>query len=61
MKNKDVLYWIELCEYDLKSAKIMFKGSRYLYVGFMCHQVIEKILKAYFVKEIKPLRLLFIV
>ena len=26
------------------------KGKRYLYVGFMSHQSIEKILKAYFVK-----------
>ena len=28
----------------------MLKSKRYLYVGFMCNQVIEKILKAYFVK-----------
>ena len=26
----------------------MLKTGRYLYVGFMCHQSIEKILKAYF-------------
>ncbi len=25
----------------------MFIGKRYLYVGFMCHQTIEKIFKAY--------------
>jgi HEPN domain-containing protein len=28
----------------------MLKGKRFLYVGFMAHQSIEKILKAYFVK-----------
>lgn len=28
----------------------MLKSKRYLYVGFMCNQVIEKIFKAYFVK-----------
>lgn len=27
----------------------MLEGNRYLYVGFMCHQAVEKILKAYFV------------
>lgn len=27
----------------------MFQSERYLYVGFMAHQAIEKILKAYFV------------
>ena len=43
-----VKYWLELAEYDLESAKVMLNGSRYLYVGFMCHQTIEKILKAYY-------------
>ena len=45
-----VEYWIELAEYDLDTAKAMLKSKRYLYVGFMCNQVIEKIIKAYFVK-----------
>jgi len=31
----------------------MLKSKRYLYVGFMCNQVIEKIFKAYYVKIIK--------
>jgi len=26
----------------------MLKSKRYLYVGFMCHQVVEKILKAFY-------------
>ena len=43
-------YWIELADYDLKTAKVMYKSKRYLYLGFMCNQVIEKILKAYYVK-----------
>lgn len=48
MKEK-VEYWIEMAEYDLETAKVMQKGKRFLYVGFMCHQVIEKILKGYYV------------
>lgn len=28
----------------------MLKSKRFLYVGFMCNQVIEKIFKAYYVK-----------
>jgi len=39
-------YWLELAEYDLKTANVMLRGRRYLYVGFMCHQVVEKALKA---------------
>lgn len=42
-------YWVEMAEYDLETAKAMLKSKRYLYVGFMCNQVIEKMLKAYFV------------
>lgn len=42
-----VKYWVELSDYDLITASVMLNGARYLYVGFMCHQTIEKILKAY--------------
>lgn len=41
-------YWLELAEYDFETAKVMLEGGRYLYVGFMCHQVIEKVLKGYY-------------
>ena len=44
-----VTYWIELSDYDLETAEAMLRTKRYLYVGFMCHQAIEKIFKAYFV------------
>lgn len=42
----DKNYWIEIAKYDLETAEAMLKSKRYLYVGFMCHQSIEKILKA---------------
>lgn len=43
-----VKYWIELSDYDLETALAMLNSKRYLYVGFMCHQTIEKIFKAYY-------------
>lgn len=46
MDNK-VTYWIEMSDYDLETAGAMLITGRYLYVGFMRHQTIEKILKAY--------------
>ena len=50
-----ISYWIERSEYDLETAAAMLKSKRYLYVGFMAHQTIEKILKALFVRcENKP-------
>ena len=47
MEDK-VKYWLELARYDMDSARVMFNGGKYVYVGFMCHQTIEKALKAYY-------------
>ena len=44
-----VKYWLDMSEYDLVTAQSMLDSKRYLYVGFMCHQTIEKIFKALFV------------
>ena len=46
-----VKYWLELSEYDLETALAMLNSKRYLYVGFMCHQTIEKIFKAYYTSQ----------
>ena len=50
MSNKST-YWIDLAEYDMDTAKAMLQTGRYLYVGFMCHQTIEKALKAVIAKD----------
>jgi len=41
-----IKYWLCIADYDIETARAMLKTGRYLYVGFMCHQVIEKALKA---------------
>ena len=41
-----VRYWTSLAEYDADTAAAMLRTGRYLYVGFMCHQGVEKMLKA---------------
>lgn len=46
--NEKVKYWIGLSDYDYDTAVAMQQSGRYLYVGFMCHQTIEKVLKAYY-------------
>jgi len=46
--QKKIEYWMDTAHYDLVSAKAMLDKKRYLYVGFLCHQVVEKTLKAYF-------------
>ncbi len=45
--NSKVQYWLDISLYDLETAYSMFETKRFLYVAFMCHQSIEKILKAY--------------
>ncbi len=54
-----IKYWIELSDYDFDTAQAMLTTRRFLYVGFMCHQVIEKVLKAYWskVSEEPPLKI----
>ncbi len=47
MVNKNTEYWLDIADYDLETAKSLMASKRWLYVGFMCHQVIEKSLKAY--------------
>ena len=47
MVTDKVAYWIDIADYDIKTAEAMYQTGRWLYVAFMCHQVIEKTLKAY--------------
>ncbi len=56
-REEGIKYWVDIAEYDLETARVMLETKRFLYVGFMCHQVIEKILKALWVSvqnEIPP-------
>jgi len=46
MAGNRVAYWLEIADYDLATGKAMLATGRWLYVGFMCCQVIEKALKA---------------
>lgn len=47
MSTDKVTYWIEIANYDIETAEAMYQTARWLYVAFMCHQTIEKTLKAY--------------
>ena len=46
-KEEKVVYWLDIADYDLDTAEAMFNTKRWLYVAFMCHQVIEKTIKAF--------------
>ena len=39
--------WLDIVAEDLEVAELLFKNGHWLYTAFMCHQAIEKALKAY--------------
>lgn len=44
--DKAVLNWIKTSDYDIVTAQAMFQSRRYVYVIFMCHLSVEKLLKS---------------
>ena len=44
--RKDTRNFIKSSEYDLDTAQFMLETGRYIYVIFMCHLSLEKLLKA---------------
>jgi HEPN domain-containing protein len=49
-KNRLVEFWIESSDRDFKAMNNMFKTKDYSWALFVGHLVIEKLLKAYFIK-----------
>ncbi|MBC8183852.1 HEPN domain-containing protein [candidate division KSB1 bacterium] len=54
MQNKDELinYWLKTAESDLKVAEHLFEKGDYYYCLFLGHLVLEKALKALYVKNV---------
>lgn len=50
---KAIQNWLDSVEYDLKTARALLKTKRKVYVVFMCHLAIEKMLKAIFLARFK--------
>ena len=44
--NSKTDYWLEMCNDDLITARTMFDAKQFLWMGFICHLVAEKALKA---------------
>lgn len=52
-KFKPLEEWFKQADYDLETAKAMFKTKRYIYTVFMCHLSIEKALKGLYANTFK--------
>lgn len=46
-----ISFWLDAGNYDLKTAEFMQMSGRYVYTAFLCQQVIEKYLKALYIKK----------
>ena len=46
-QEEKVQYWLGIADEDYVVANSLMSAKHWLYVAFMCHQVIEKTLKAY--------------
>ncbi len=44
--KKSIANWVKSSDYDIKTAEHMFETGRYVYVLFVCHLSVEKLLKA---------------
>ena len=53
--NNKTIYWIELCDDDLITAKELLKSKRWLHMGFFCNMVVEKSLKAVIAEKINEI------
>lgn len=53
MNKKEILeYWLKSADIDYKTMQYLFKGKDYSWSLFIGHIVVEKLLKAYYVKKI---------
>jgi len=50
--QKQINYWIDGAEDDLITAGLLIKERRIIHGLFFCHLVIEKAIKAHFVKVV---------
>ncbi len=51
----DTQNWVDTALYDLETAHYMLTTRRYLYVVFMCHLALEKMLKAHVTENLQAI------
>lgn len=51
--EKQVAYWLESAKHDLQTAEALYKSKHYDWCLFLAHLVLEKTLKAFYVRDNK--------
>lgn len=49
--KQQITYWLESAAYDLEVAETLFKNQKYDWCLFIGHLVLEKVLKAFYVRD----------
>ncbi|NCQ17579.1 MAG: HEPN domain-containing protein [Ignavibacteria bacterium] len=49
--NEQIEYWVSTAEHDLPVAESLFEKGHYVWCLFIGHLILEKIIKAHFVKD----------
>lgn len=48
MAREDIVQkWLDIVEQDIKVAELTHNNGYWLYAAFLCHQALEKVIKAY--------------
>lgn len=50
--NEQIQYWLESAKHDLKTAEALFKSKHFDWCLYLAHLVLEKTLKAFYVKDV---------
>ena len=50
-QKEHIKYWLNSADHDLDTAETLFVTKKYDWCLFICHLVLEKLLKSYFVKN----------
>jgi len=50
-KAEVIEHWIFTAERDWQSVRLLFEGKQFVHALFFCHLVIEKLLKAHWVRD----------
>ena len=53
--NEHIEYWVKTAEHDLETAQTLFDTQHYDWCLFIGHLVLEKILKAHYVNDLKDI------
>jgi HEPN domain-containing protein len=51
--EKNIKHWLKSSDDDFEAMKVMFSNKHYDWAMFIGHLVVEKLLKAYYIKEKK--------